>query len=604
MPEDAYAFARGEEIPFHDSTVRMDRPLDFAAVTDHAEFLGELARCTNPDDPEFAAKSCDFVRQGSGAAFQVLENALAREKQGSRAERVTRALEILFKSEDPRWNEDICGEGGELCAEAGRGAWQMIIDAAEAAQDRSEDCSFTTFIAYEYSAVLTGSNYHRNIIFRNSRVPGQPVSYLDAPRDYLLWQQLDRLCTHAGTGCAFLAIPHNPNLSNGKLLTPDFSSADDLEGELALARLRQRAEPLMEIFQHKGQSECINGLTGIHTADDPFCEIEQVREIGGTTTILDTALPTEQCAEDETGNGGMIDTGCISKNDFLRGALLTGMAEGERLGVNPLKLGVIASTDTHESIPGAVDEQSWPGHVGRERELELRLQKKTGLPYRLDGSPGGLAGVWATENSRDAIFNAMLRRETFGTSGPRIKPRFFAGWSYAENLCEEDVWIENAYKEGVPMGSDLQGQPAAKAKPRFFATALKDPQGNPLQLLQLVKGWIDKKGEQHVRVTDIAGDPEKSASIDTATGEMRGPGYSQLCTVYVDVDFSPEESAYYYLRVVEVPSLRWSQAQCIAVAEAERPGNCENDARKTTREMAWTSPIWYRASAGTSTSSR
>ena len=593
MPKDAYDFAQGKEIPFHGAVVSIDRPLDFAAVTDHSEFLGDLGVCTSTDDPMYNNNVCDVVRRGSGAAFKVLQAAFEAEHTGTYTERVTRALKILFESEDPKWNIDLCGEQGKLCAAAHQDGWQKIVDAAEAAYDRSTECRFTTFIGYEYSGVKTGSNYHRNIIFRNAIVPALPISYLDAPEDYMLWQQLEYSCIESKAGCDYLSIPHNSNLSNGKLLTPDYSSTDNTSEEQTLALLRQKSEPLMEIFQHKGQSECINGSSGIEAAADSLCDFEQVRKLGDTTTILEAELISEDCIE-ATGDGGMIDTGCISRNDYLRGALLTGLEEEQRLGVNPLKLGVIASTDTHESTPGAVDEQTWQGHVGREKNLHLRLQKKTGLPYRLDGNPGGLAGVWAEENSRDALFDAMKRRETFGTSGPRILPRFFASWSYELNMCEEADFIERAYKKGVPMGADLTRPPVDAAKPRFVAAATRDPNGNLLQRLQIIKGWIDVGGYKRVEVIDVAGDANNGASVDLNSGETKGPGYNSLCTVYVDEEFRPEEPAYYYLRVVENPSLRWSWAQCIALSEEQQPAKCVNDAPKTIQERAWSSPIWYK----------
>ena len=452
-PEDAYNFARGRTIPFHNKAVKIDRPLDFAAVTDHAEYLGDLARCVLDDDSMYSDKACVDVREGSGASYEVLEAAFESDTVGSLAERATRALGVLFESENPVVNSQLCGDDGEGCAIAGGRAWQEILTAAENAYDRSSACTFTTFVAYEYTGVLTGSNYHRNVIFRNEAVPGSPVTFLDAPRDHLLWEQLDRQCTQGVEGCAYLTIPHNSNLSNGKMFTPDYSSTNSPGGESDLASARQRAEPLMEIYQHKGQSECINGLDSIRGGYDEFCEFEQVRRIGGSTTILGVELETAECRdESDAGDGGMIDTGCISSNDYLRGALLTGLSEEIRLGVNPLKLGVIASTDTHESIPGAVDEESWPGHVGREEALSDRLALKTGLPYRLDGSAGGLAGVWAVENSRDAIFESLLSRETFGTSGPRIRPRLFAGWSFSGGMCDQQEFAETGYEGGCSHG--------------------------------------------------------------------------------------------------------------------------------------------------------
>jgi hypothetical protein len=592
MPDDAYDYARGKEIPFHDMRVKMSRPLDFAAVTDHAEFLGDLERCTQQNDPMYASKTCGDVRQGSGAAFEFLEKAMAAPQSGTQAQRLRQALKVLFESEDPKRNVALCGQDGKLCTKATASAWQKILDATETANDPDGDCSFTSFVGYEYSGVKTGSNYHRNIIFRTASVPAKPVSYLDAPQDYQLWQQLDKSCSQDIDGCEYLSIPHNSNLSNGKLLTPDYSSASDQEGEVSLATLRQKSEPLMEIIQHKGQSECINGISGIEAEFDPLCEFEQIRKIGGTTNILDTDLVTEDCGEG-TDNGGMINTGCVSRNDYLRGALLSGLQEQGRLGVNPLKLGVIASTDTHESIPGAVDEQSWPGHVGRESSLPKRLQLKAGLPYRLDGNPGGLAGVWAEQNTRSDLFDAMKRRETFGTSGPRIKPRFFAGWDYSPDLCQQEDFVSNAYQGGVPMGSDLSNPPSTQAKPNFAAAALKDPEGNLLQKLQIIKGHIGKDGTAFAEVFEIAGSVEDPANIDHEGRENSGPGSASLCAVWVDESFNRHESAYYYLRVVENPSLRWSWAQCTVLPEDDRPEECINDAPKTIHERAWTSPIWY-----------
>jgi hypothetical protein len=582
-PDDAYAFARGREIQFHATTARIDRPLDFAAVTEHAEFLGELGRCADPKDPMHGSGRCEFWRTGSAASDEFLREAFESLESGSPEQRVREALRQLFHSEEPKRDMELCGADGTACAAAAASAWGIVQAAAETAYDRSSECSFSTFVGYEYTGTNSGSNNHRNVIFRNARVPVTPVSAIDAPRAELLWQQLDRDCMQSIEDCEYLAIPHNSNLSNGKLLAPDYAGVTQAFEQRASALQRQRAEPLMEIFQHKGQSECINGISGIVAAPDPLCDIEQVRAVGGITTILGIDLVTTDCG-DGFGDGGMIDTGCVSRNDYLRGALLTGLAEEQRLGVNPLRLGVVASTDTHEATPGAVDEQTWRGHVGREAELEERLQQKPGLPYRLEGNPGGLAGVWAVENSRDAIFDALQRREVFGTSGPRIRPRFFGGWSFQADFCAQANLHEKGYASGVPMGSNLPASPSEAAKPRFVAYALRDPEGQPLERLQIVKGWIDEDGRAHVSVTDIAGDTE-------------GRGSSALCNIYTDETFQTEQPSYYYLRVVEVPSARWSRAQCVSLPDDTRPAACMNDAPRWTSEMAWSSPIWYQPAA-------
>ena len=262
--------------------------------------------------------------------------------------------------------------------------------------------------------------------------------------------------------------------------------------------------------------------------------------------------------------------------------------------MNPVKLGAIASTDTHMSTAGAVREDQWRGHTNTEWNREGRLSEASGVVVNnRDGNPGGLAGIWATENSRDAIFDAMQRRETFGTSGPRIQPRLFASWSYPQNMCHRPDMLETAYARGVPIGADMPARSQGQ-KPQLLALAKADPAAfaTPLQKLQIIKGWIDAEGEQHYRVFDVPGDPDELPSDD-----LPSDGHQSLCALFEDPTFNPTEPSYYYLRVVEQPSPRWSRVDCLSYddeADVKKPEICD-DPRISgmLQEQAWTSPIWY-----------
>ena len=591
-PEDAYRYARGEAIafwPMQDGrpagSFAIDRPLDFVAVTDHGEFLGERRLCRDPESPRYETDFCRQTRIDERTSMMLF---------GS-----------VITSEDPVRIPEVCDADGSLCREFAQDPWQRIGDAADAAYDRSERCEFTTLKAYEYTGTPGTSNYHRNVIFRNGNVPAFPVSYVDAPYDSLLWQKLDAACLEAD-GCDYLTIPHNSNLANGRM-APYMRLDPTIENRRAYARKRLEREPVMEIFQHKGGSECINGLTSVLGAPDELCDVEAVRFIGrnevygtrevgpkGELVLGSTSEVTAECAG-AVGSNGVVGAGCVDATDYLRSGLLVGLEQGDEIGFNAVKLGVIASTDTHAATPGAVAEADWRGHVSLESTPQERLQPGV-LTTGIDGNPGGLAGVWAVENSRDAIFEALRRRETFGTSGPRIAPRFFGGWSYAPDLCESPDLAAAGYAGGVPMGGDLPPAPSRGAKPVFVAAALRDvsPAGAPLQQLQLVKGWIDAEGRKRSEVIVLAGGPN-DARVDPATGERVGAGHDGLCAVYRDEAFDPGLSTYYYLRVVENPSARWSTHDCLRLPEQERPAVCRDGSYPATiQEMAWTSPIWHQ----------
>ncbi len=574
-PEDAQRYARGGEIPFFPldengvaiGRAKIDRPLDFLAVTDHGEFLGERAICRTEGSPMYNNDFCRAYR--------------ADERQGMIM------LGQVVTTETPERLSAVCGEDGSLCRQYALSPWQ---DIQAAANNANSPCEFTSFVAYEYTGTPGTSNYHRNVIFRSAAVPDLPVSYIDAPVDSQLWGQLDSVCK-IDQGCDYLTIPHNSNLANGRM-APYRKIPQTLEAQRAYAQTRLRREPIMEIFQHKGSSECINGLSTVFGAPDELCAVEAVREIGvekifpvaalidGVATLVETSQVTVECAAETVGGNGMVGAGCVDATDFQRSALLLGLKEQQRTGFNPIKLGIVAATDTHSANAGGVLESSWGGAVTGEGTPYERLKPGL-LTSGIDGNPGGLAGVWAVENTREGVFNAMLRREVFGTSGPRIRPRLFAGWGLDDALCDDRNMLAEAYAGGVPMGGDLAApNGVAGQKPSLLAYAVKDPEGRQLQSLQLVKGWVDADGGLHNEVIPLA---EELAGADN------------LCRVYSDRSFDPLQPAYYYLRAVEPASPRWHTYDCAALPADQRPAVCSDGRYSATiREMAWTSPIWYR----------
>lgn len=565
-PAQAYQFAQGERIGIQpwmeDGTaqrsLQLSRPLDFAMVSDHAELIGEVHMCNTPGVEGYDSWQCILYRNWSRGAYYLFN----------------------FMASMQKTHLGQCGEGGELCLRAAVQPWTEMQQAAERYYDRSADCQFTTFIGYEWTGMNppNGGNLHRNVVFRNGEVPHLPASFIDAPAAHLLWESLEATCNGEDNECDSLVIPHNSNYSAGSMFS---GLADDGEPMTeAYAASRARFEPLVEIMQHKGASECYfeAGVTR-----DELCAFEQ--------------LPKDNIAG--LDNPPTPDTG------FVRHVLVDGMAIEQKLGVNPYQFGLVASTDTHLGTPGAAEEDSFLGHGGDGVSAEKRVPP--GLPDNLEYNPGGLAVLWAHENSRDALFDAMRKREAYGTSGPRITSRFFAGWDFPADMCGAPDRIERAYAGGVPMGSILPGVQDAQRKPTFLVAASQDAgtpsnPGTPLQRLQVIKGWIDTKGERHERVIDVAGDADNGASVDLKSCETSGSGFADLCAVWVDTDFDPNERAYYYSRAVENPTCRWSQRMCAAAGvDCARPdtitegyeGCCAADHRPVVQERAWTSPVWY-----------
>ena len=575
-PAQAYKFARGEavKLPPLDGngvgtqTLRLRRPLDFAAVTDHSEFLAEVQACITPGAPGYDSTTCQHYRlAGPDAVVEIgIKLALA----------------------DGKRIADVCGIDGAACKDLLGEVWRRVQRAAADAYDRSASCSFTSFVAYEYTAATGLSTLHRNVIFKNDRVP-TPITYFERPTPEGLWAELRTQCLQAGTGCDVLAIPHNSNESNGKMFLIEYPDGSTLDEQRAAASLRTSLEPVAEIYQHKGDSECMNGLAGVMGAADEHCSFEK------------TLRPPDQRPDcgDEVGGGGTSRKGCISRRDFLRNALLDGLREERRLGVNPLRLGFVASTDTHNGTPGAVDEDQFIGHRGSDDDTAQKQLGRGGLtPGGVEFGPGGLVGIWAEENSRPSLFDALRRREVFGTSGPRLTVRMFAGWDYPSDLCTDAQLVEKGYAGGVPMGGVLPPNSAAAHAPAIVVSALRDPgdSGAPadkLQVVQIVKGWLDGDTPR-TKVFDVAG-TRTTAVVDEATCAPLPGGADTLCAVFRDPEWNPQQPAYYYARVLQLPTCRWNARTCAAQPAGERPRSCSDPAiPKTVIERAWSSPVYYQ----------
>jgi Protein of unknown function (DUF3604) len=584
LPDDAYAFATGKEIDVFSSDpatgtrkAKIDRPLDFAAVTDHAEWLAEVSLCTTPGSASYDSKGCKIYR-GEEKSFIAKLLGLS----GFRA-RLPGVIGISGRQ------DSVCGDNDEICRAQLATVWQGIQASTERWYDRSADCNFTTFHGWEYSHSPKSTKIHRNIILRNNIVPELPISALETPVEMDLRRQLVEQCNDSGSGCDAIAIPHNPNLSNGQMFKVEYDELP-LERQREEAALRARLEPIVEMMQIKGESECRNGMYNVLGGEDELCNFEKTRDFG-EGMIKD--------CQDGTGWGAHAGKGCASRNDYVRYALLEGLQEKKRIGVNPYAFGFIGSTDTHMAASGAVTEYDRPYGYGLSKQKLLTVGDNKRSPSFTN--PGGLAGVWAEENTRDSIFDALKRRETFATSGPRIAPRFFGGWEIPENICEDPDMAAEGYRTGVPMGGVISANADKQAAPSFVVSASADPgtsdaPGLLLQRLQVIKGLLGDDGEFHQQVVDVAGDANNGADVDLANCEPRGAGFASLCSVWKDPAFDPNQDAVYYARVVENPSCRWTARMCLSLPEDERPDGCTNERLpRTVQERAWTAPIWYGA---------
>lgn len=572
--EDAWSYAKGKSIkltPLDENgngtrEVKNERPLDFAAITDHIEYFAEYKLCTEETSLVYNTDLCEQYRKG-GHQF------------------VTK-LGLTLAANNPEKYEELCGSDGKLCSENTKTVWKEIVTAADKAYDKTRECSFTAFSGYEYTNSNSVVNYHRNVVFRNSIVPELPPSYFEQDTLDGFYDEIEQKCTKAETGCDVLVIPHNSNWSNGTMFTIKDENYKSEQDKIAKLKKRAVLEPVFEVFQHKGDMECKNGFEGIEY--DPLCEFEKIRE-----------SDFQDCGEG-TGIGGANSFGCLSKLDYVRNVYLYGLKQKYLTGYNPYKFGLIGSTDTHNAAPGMVSERKIAGHIGNVDDSEIkRLTGGTNTHQPLNYNPGGLIAVWSQENSRDAIFESIRQSEVYSTSGPRISVRFFGGWEISEDICFSDNLVYQGYKNGVPMGSDLPENTDTETKPVFVVDAYADlgtesDPGTKLQMVQIIKGWIDKAGNTHHKIIEIAGNSLNGATVDEETCETEGEGEEHLCGVFVDTEFDPDEEAFYYARVVENPSCRWISYDCINQPVGEKPDVCSDSAYiKTVQERALTSPIWY-----------
>ncbi len=565
-PAEAYRFARGEMVglPPYDASgnpmrsLKLSRPLDFVALSDHAEFLGLVTTCLTPGLPGHDSPECAQYRDQPDTAFIFLNGQLAQSQAST--------------SYLPP-----CTEANAFCSSAALSAWNEVKDEAEAANDESEECAFTAFVAYEWSASPGTQNLHRNVIFRNQTVPALPFTYLDGSEEEQLWDALDRDCLKAGNGCDALTIPHNSNLSAGLMFEPVNAAGQPFDR--AYAERRASFEPLVEIFQHKGSSECLPQM-----GNDEQCQFELLK-YNTLSSVTFGFVPNE-----------------LVPRDYVRDALGQGLRFQASLGANPFAYGFVASTDTHLATPGAVEDDTFQGHGGAGSGARERLP--AGLTDNVWLNPGGLAVLWAEENRREALFDAMRRREAYGTSGSRIVLRFFGGADLPADLCSQPNFVEQGYALGVPMGGELASSTSA---PRFGVYAMRDPgtaevPGVPLQRIQIIKGWLDGDAVRYA-IYDAAGG-DNDASVDPSSCERSGGGHDELCGVWTDPNFDPNQHAFYYARVLENPSCRWHALSCSRAgvtcigAIADKPdfaGCCDESYPKVQQERAWSSPIFHRA---------
>jgi hypothetical protein len=602
-PSDAYRYAQGESITLPDEdgeqrvVARIQRPLDFTSVTDHSEYLGQIDVCTR-DSSRLGYWWPHCVMTRSSSLWIQLLAATWWTDLGGMSESPSRSFACSLSD----------------CDGARAETWARIQEATEQAYDRTSACRFTTFVGYEYTDAPNAFNMHRNVIFRNEHVVRSPISTHETgsynfPR---LWELLREQCIDAGTGCDVLAIPHNPNLAGGLMFRDPETPTEAAD--------RIFFEPVVELTQHKGSSECrFDRLAGrgVDTRDE-LCTFEQV--VADNLTMLGSVH-----GEVRTESAAPVPIDEFGRRNMVRNALKDGIALGLESGTNPFKIGFIGSTDTHSAAAGGAEEDNYTGHLGR-RDAGYR-----NIQDHFFSNPGGHAVVWAEENSRDAIFEGMRRKETYATSGTRPVVRFFGGADLEPGLCEAADMVERAYAQGVPMGGTLEG--GADAEPlRFLVSALKDAglpdrPGTDLQRVQIIKGWVDADGRTHERVFDVAGDPDNGAAVDPRTCVPVGEGASSLCAVWQDPEFDASRPAFYYARVLENPTCRWSTRQCQAAGVNPLGDACEAQAEAATarahergaegdvfgncclreeeqpfyspllQERAWTSPVWYEPHA-------
>lgn len=547
-PDDAYRFARGDTLRHPAGfDIQLDAPLDFYAVTDHASFLGMLPAMRD---------SAQAVSQHPAAS--TVNRIVTGELTG--VDRQNAYAEIRAHTLGQR--------EGLLDLTVVRSAWQEVIAAAER---HYEPGAFTTFIGYEFTGSPENQNLHRNVIFRGRAVPDQPFSRLDSVNPEKLWDWMDR---NRDAGMEALAIPHNSNGSNGLMFKLETYEGQPLDA--GYAETRTRNEPLVEITQTKGTSDTHPALS----PNDEWADFEiYPYRIGGGLT------PSQ------------------APGSYVREAYLNGLRLEEEQGFNPYRFGLIGSTDNHIGA-GYANEAGYISARGTPQpgiSVPFAPPRSDGVQYSesrsgLFGS-SGLAGVWAEENTRESIFDAFRRKETFATTGPRIRVRFFAGYDFSDTLTDDPEMVAKAYAGGVAMGGELIAP--GQRTPRFLLWATRDPASAPLARLQIIKGWIEN-GETRERVYDAACSdrqsvdptthrcPDNGARVDLTDCQFsQDVGDPELLTLWTDPEFDPAARAMYYVRVLENPTCRWTTWDAIRAGVAPNPG-----LPATLQERAWSSPIW------------
>ena len=559
-PADAYRFARGEEImASSNQPVRLSRPLDFLVVADHSDNMGFF-----PDlfagKPEILADPTgkrwyDMIQQGKGADA---------------------AVEIIVAFSQNKFPTSLMYLPGSAQY---RSAWETTVKAADDANDPGH---FTAFIGYEWTSNTGGNNLHRNVIFREDGSHAglvEPYTVYppgsDNPRDLWKWMAM----AQEKTGSQVLAIAHNGNLSNGRMF-PIIESFTGKKIDKAYAQNRARWEPLYEVTQIKGDGEA-----------HPFLS------------------PNDEFADYETWDKGNLDLSEAKQNkmlefEYARSALKNGLKLGKELGTNPYKFGLIGSTDSHTGLATA-EEDNFFGKATSVEPSATRMEHPFvkgphGTIMTWETVASGYAAVWATENTRASIFDAMERRETYATTGPRMIVRFFGGFDFEPADANSRSPAFAGYRKGVPMGGDLTKAPQGKA-PTFLVAALKDPIGANLDRYQIIKGWMDAKGNLHERVYDVAVSGGRTvdadgrcktpvgSTVDVANATWTNTiGAPELIAVWKDPEFDSKQPAFYYGRVIEIPTPRWT-AYDAAFYGTKVPDGVPT----TTQERAYTSPIWY-----------
>jgi len=542
-PFDAYRFAKGENVSVNAVQRNIGRPLDFAAVSDHAEFLGEMLSTQMPDAPGHYQEALQELRGLSDIDQQ--------------REWFLKYVINNMRSGEPGHPPFFAGPETTITA------WKDVVIAA--AQEHYEPGTFTTLIAFEWTSAPGAGNMHRNVIFRDSVVPEIPISALDTVDEEELWAWM---AEQEAAGSTLLAIPHNSNGSKGQMFEPVDNAGNPLTREYA--ETRAKWEPLIEMMQIKGNSEVVASLWPA----DEFADFENAESL---------ATFSERT---------------YKKENFIRWAVTKGLDYEAKLGANPWKLGFIGGTDSHNGTPSDVDEATYNGShgVADGTVLQRREGAIDGWVNGPEANPGSIAGVWAEKNTRSAIFDAMKARETFVTSGPRIKPRFFGGTGL-QMTDDPRRMVLDGYANGVPMGGTLG---ASDAAPSFTVHAMKDPDGANLDRIQIIKGWVDAEGEPQERIIDVAWSEgrERDAdgnltpvgnTVDAETARYRNNiGARELIGHWEDDSFDPEAHAVYYARVIEIPTPRWT------TYDAVRNGLPLLDGVAVSiQERAWTSPIWY-----------